>query len=369
MYKRILFNYNLPIKERFKRLSLYFSYRRGARVAWNKRFKKLFLLHPSYNNPLEKSIEKAHKLYWKPFKSHVNLATARISKNISGISNPKYIPEEIFMADIEPTLNQTPQVEFLTFKSFYNHWFPGGIFPNDFIHNISGEWFNHQLKPIDFNDVISLAKGLNYPVVLKPNRDSYGGRDVYFPKNPEELLELVKESKDLIVQEKIIQHSFFDQYNGNGLNTLRVYVYRSVLDNQLHIVNIVLRMGVGGSLDNETAGGILTLVRKDGFLNGFAVDKYGKNYVKHPDTGIDFNGKIPNFEGLIKLSLEIAQKIFYARLIGLDICYDKDENWKMIEINTSGAAIRLAQYHGTLFFGEFSDEVYNYCVSKHWTLK
>jgi hypothetical protein len=369
MYLKILFSKNLSTKQRLKKILAYYSLRRGARILWNKRFRRVFKLHPKYNNHTEKSIEKAHNLYWQPFQRNINLATLRVCKNISGVSNPKFIPEEIYMADIEPTLNQTSTAEYLTYKSFYNRLFPGNIFPRDHFHNVDGEWLDQNLNPISFNNVKSIARNIIYPVVLKPNRDSYGGKNIIFPKNYEELITLVENRKNFLVQENIKQHILFEQFNHQGLNTIRVYIYRSVSDNKLHIVNSVLRMGVGGSLDNETAGGIAAMIRKDGFLNGFAIDKYGQKYLKHPDTGVDFTLKIPDFEGLKTISLNIAHKIFYARIIGLDLCYDSENRWRMIEINLFATTIRFAQYHGALFFSEFTDEVYDYCLRNHWTLK
>lgn len=369
MYKIILFNKNLPFKERLKRLIMYYRLVRGARILWGRRFKTLFEFHPTYRQSAETNAEKNHKLYWKPFRIKINMATLRVSKNISGIANPKFIPEEVFMSDIEPTLNQTSSVEYLTYKSLYNHWFQGNIFPSDYFHNVDGEWLDQDLNSVKFSDIKFIAKNLKYPVVLKPNRDSYGGKNIFFLKNSDELIKLIEKRENFLVQERIKQHSFFEQFNTCGINSVRVNIYRSVIDNQIHVVNIVLRMGVGGSLDNETAGGIVAMVRKDGILNGFAVDKYGKKYYNHPDTGVDFNQQIPDLEGLKSTSLEIAKKIFYARLICLDLCYDIERRWRIIEVNINGGTIRFAQYHGALFFDKFTDEVYDYCQRNHWTLK
>jgi Sugar-transfer associated ATP-grasp len=366
---KILLNKSLSIKERVKRFVSYNLLRRGTRILWNKRFKKVFEIHPDYRNPVEKSIEKAHISYWKVFQRRINMATLRVCKNISGIADPRFIPEEIFANDIEPTLNEISSVDYLEVKSFYNRWFPGKGFPIDYFHNINGDWLDPNLETITFDDIKSIATKLNYPVVFKPNRDSYGGKNIYFPENFEELLKLIENKTNYVVQEKIKQHSFFEQFNYHSINTLRVYVYRSVTDNRHHVINIVLRMGVGGSLDNETAGGILAMVNKEGSLNGFAVDKYGKKYISHPDTGVKFDQKIPDLEKLKFLSLEVSKKVFYARLIGLDLCYDQEGNWRMIEVNINGAAIRLAQYHGALFFGEYTDEVYDYCIRNHWLFK
>ena len=148
MYRRILFDRKFSLKDRFKRLIAFYLLKRSAKIIWNVRFRKVFGLHHDFKIPAEKSVEKTHYIYWKPFQSHLNYSTLRVCKNISGISNPKYIPEEIFKADIEPTLNQTPSIEYLTYKSFYNYWFPGNIFPRDYFHNIEGMWLDHDLNPL-----------------------------------------------------------------------------------------------------------------------------------------------------------------------------------------------------------------------------
>jgi len=368
MLRRILKNKTLSIKKRIQRLIEYYRIFRGSKILWRNRYRRLVLLYPYLNLPEDRLIERAHSRYWKPFHHHINLTTLRVCKHISGISNPKYIPEEIFVTDIEPTLNQTSSVEYLTYKSFYNHWFPGSIFPQDYFHNIDGAWFDGSLTPIDYNAIKTIAAELDYPVVFKPNKDTGGGKDIHFPENNNQLIDLIENKKNFLVQEKIRQHTFFDQFNHQGINTLRVNLYRSVIDNKLNIINIVLRMGVGGSLDNETAGGVVSLVKSDGFLNGFAVDKYGKKYTKHPDTEVLFDKQIPEFDIVKNTSISIAQRCFFARLVALDLCYDANGRWRMIEVNINGSTIRFAQYHGTLFFDEFTDEVYEYCLQNHWSL-
>lgn len=368
MIKKIILNKNTSIKERIKRLISYSLSRRGSRILWKRRFRKAFSINPKLGHPVDKSIEKAHRLYWKPLRSRVNLGTLRNAYGISGIADPKFIPEEIYASDIEPSLNSTPLVDYLSNKSFYNYWFPGKIFPQDFFHNIDGDWLDQNLNTIPFEQIKLIAQGLPYPVVFKPNLDTYGGRDIVFPKNMNELMNLMEGKKNFIIQEKIRQHPFFNQFNPQGLNTLRVNVYRSVTDNQLHVVNMALRMGVGGSLDNVTAGGIVTRIRKDGFLNDYAVDFSGTKYLRHPDTGIEFNFQIPHLERLHEMVLKIAGKIFYARLMSFDCCFDSEENWKMIEINLFSGTIYFAQNHGALYFDEFTDEVRDYCIKNHWTL-
>lgn len=366
--KKILSSSQLEIKSKVKNLLFYTNRKRGAKRSWNNRHRKVLQLNPEYSSPCDKGVENEHKKLWAPFRKNVDLTTIRISRNISGKADPRMIPEDLFVSDIEPSLMINPMSHFLSHKSFYNQWFSEGLFPKDYFHRINNQYLDRNLNHISFNQFEKMATEIPYPIVLKPNTDSYGGENVYFVKDVKKLLEISKTMSDFVIQEKIEQFEFFKKYNPVGLNTFRVYVYRSVIDDQYHVVNIALRMGKGGSLDNETAGGIHSLVHNDGSLNNYAVSKYGVRFEEHPDTGLKFDKVIPKFDDLIKLSIEVSQKIFFTRIIALDACLDVSGKWRMIEVNTQAAAIRLSQYGGVPFFGDFTEEVIEYCKSNHWAL-
>lgn len=368
VYKNIISNKQFGLKDKIKRLLYYLSRRRGAKKAWNNRHQKVFALHGSYNKRCSAEIETAHQKKWSAFRQNVDMSTLRICKNISGQADARIIPEDIFVSDIEPTLITDESGHFLSHKSFYNRWFPDGVFPRDIFHCINGQYLDSALNPISFDELKEQAGRISYPVVIKPNWETYGGEDIHFANDRETLIPLCDGACNFVVQARILQHEYFAKYNPVGLNTIRVYVYKSVSDNTFHILNMALRMGRGGSLDNLSAGGIQSMIRRDGFLNGYAVDKYGQRFTKHPDTGYLFEDQIPAFDKLKKLALKIGEQVFFTRIIGLDLCYDESGSWKVIEINTKGHTIRFAQYGGQPFFGDFTDEVIEYCQTKHWTL-
>ncbi len=369
MYSKILFNPKLPVRHRLKNLVAYFFVKRGARLAWKDMFGRFYRTSPENFRPAAPDMEKKHAAYWSCFSRKVNLSTYRVCRNISGVDDMRYIPEEIYIADIESTLNRDVTIDYLSNKSIANHWFPEGIFPKDYFHNIDGEYLDASLNPISYAEMESISGSLNYPVVIKPNRDSYGGKDVFFPRDPEELLGHAKSMKNFVVQERIRQHEFFDRYNRHGLNTLRLVLYRSVKDNRLHVINISMRMGIGGGLDNLSSGGILTFIRKDGTMNGFALNKFGLKYTEHPDSHLKFTEKIPDIDKLIELAKRVTHKIFYARIVSLDACYDANSTWRLVEANVLGQhTIKFAQNAGQPFFGEFTDEVVEYCEKNRWAL-
>ena len=368
MEKEILLNKQLPLKKRLKNILFYFSRKRGAHSLWENRHQKVLNENLTYDKPIDKTVEFDHKKLWAPFRKDLDLTTLRICCNMSGVQDARMVPEALFVSDIEPTLISDEIAHFFSHKSYYNRIFDDGIFPKDIVHCIGGQYLDDDLRPINFKELTEKVHTIEYPVVMKPNKDSYGGEGVFFVKDPENLIDRCMKSRDFVVQEYIIQDDFFKKYNPDSLNTIRVYVYKSVKDDSYHILNMALRMGKGGSLDNETSGGIHTMINSDGSLNGYAVDKYGTVYSKHPDTGCTFHDQILAYNELIDLAIDIGRQIHFTRLIGLDVCYDNKGNWRVIEINTKAHTIRFAQYGGQPFFGEFTAEIIEYCNKNHWTL-
>lgn len=366
--KNIIANTGLGAKSKFINLLQYYNRKRGAAKSWEKRHDKVFELHPGYRIPCDEKVELKHQSRWGAFRSTVDMSTLRICCNLSGRADDRIIPEDIFVSDIEPVLMTDESCHFLSHKSFYNQWFPGEMFPKDYVHCINGQYVDAEFNRIGYDEFKQIVLLLPYPVVMKPNRDSFGGKNVFFVENSDRLVELSQQSRDFVIQEQIMQHAFFSKYNPVGLNTIRVYIYKSVRDNTYHIINMALRMGKGGSLDNETSGGIHTFIHPDGQMNNYAVDKYATKYDRHPDTGYAFDEKIPAMDVLKKLCEKVASRVYFTRIIGLDVCYTVDGKWRIIELNTRGHTIRFSQYGGQPFFGEFTDEVIEYCQNNHWAL-
>jgi hypothetical protein len=353
------------------RLKHYLAYRRWRQITqnlWRQRFRKILSLHPEYGRPCDPVMEAEHRSYWADLQKGINLLTLRVCSAISEQTNPKIVPEEVYDVHIEPSLNRHRMAEFLAHKSGYERWFVGGAFVAAHLHNVDGCFFGPDFRPIARDDVGRLLDKLSFPVVFKPNMGTIGGKDVFLPKTREELISLLKRRQDYIIQPRMEQDEFFGKFNRAGLNTLRVCLYRSVQTEEIHVLNVALRMGVGGSLDNETAGGIVCFVRSDGSLNNYAVDKHGKKFLSHPDTGIAFGQceRIPDFEGLKDLARSVARDLFLIRLTSLDMFKDTEGRWRVLEVNLFGQTIRFSQYGGEPFFGRFTDEVFEYCRANRW---
>lgn len=339
-----------------------------TRRAWSARHSKVFELHPEYRRPCRRETEEEHLRLWRQLLPSANANTLRVCFNISGKADPQIVPEEVFASEIEPALNRYDSCVFLEDKNSYGRWFRGRVFPETFLHNIGGEFYDGDYRPLDPAGVRKVLGQIEYPVVIKPSMSS-GGRDVCFPENGESLAAAMAHNQDFVVQERIRQHEFFRRFHDYGVNTLRVCTYKSVSTNEVHVLNAALRMGTGGSLDNLTQGGIVRYIHKDGTLNRFALDKYGGKFLRHPDSGLDFTIRetVPGFVEMQHVARKGAQDVYLARLVSFDMCLDEEGEWRIIEVNLVNQTPRFAQYAGDPFFGEFTPEVLDYCkANSRW---
>ena len=227
--------------------------RQLSRRDWRLRHGKVFKLNPRYGAPCSSAVEKAHICLWRQLRPDISLDTLRICCGISGKTDPGIVPEEVYVSEIEPCLNRYREAAFLANKNFYNRWFPGSLFPEVFLHNIDGDFYDAHYQQLSLTSAKLLMKDLVFPVVLKPSLGPGGGRGVYFIKDVNELCARSEGQRNFVVQQVIRQHPFFAKFNNVGLNTLRVCTYRSVADGKIQVLNVTMRMGRGGSLDNETA--------------------------------------------------------------------------------------------------------------------
>ena len=329
-----------------------------TRDAWDRWHKKVFGLHPEYRKPAPREIEREHLRLWRRLRRDVSLDTIRACYGMSGKAAPEIVPEEVYESEIERSLNRSDFAVLWCHKSFYDKWFGKGLFPEIHFQDIDGRLFTGDFEHLDAAGAARLVDSIEYPCVLKPSM-GMAGRDVHFPADRQELRELLATRKNYLVQRRIRPHPWFARYYDRCLNTLRVCVYRSVVDNSMHVLNAAMRMGKGGSLDNLTAGGIVRFIHPDGRLNRFALDNWGERFDTHPDTGMDFSKEelVPEFDALKALALRLADQLYLLRLTSYDFAMDETGTWRPIELNLRLQTIQMAQYAGSPFFGRFTQEV------------
>ncbi|MBO1531148.1 hypothetical protein J3492_07955 [Psychrobacter sp. F1192] len=310
---------------------------------------------------LTKEEKKLYWEYWKRVSPIISYKTVEISKSLSGEFDKRIVPEEFFPLYIEYSLNRDRNINFLANKSVYNKWFGQGVFPKDFFHKVDGDYYSHDLILINNIDgfIEEMIDDTDFPIVIKPNKESYGGKDVYFVNSINEIKEIISQHPNLVVQEKIKQSELINIFNKDSVNTVRVCLYKDD-DGVMHMLNASLRMGKDGSLDNMTDGGIVCNIKSDGTLNGYANDILATKYLSHPNSGYVFKNKeFPLYDELVTVSKSIARAVINARLISLDMALDAKQNWRCIEVNLAGQTIEFPQNAGFPFFGQYTEEVIN----------
>lgn len=165
------------------------------------------------------------------------------------------------------------------------------------------------------------------------------------------------------MQEVLKQSSFTAQFNPTSVNTFRVFTYKSVKTNEVHVLGVVFRMGKANAfVDNSHAGGRYIGVLHDGsFANPCVFDSFGNRFSSFND--VDFANKkfiVPNFQSVLDFSKSVAEKIFHNRTLDLDVMIDEEGNPRLIEFNVDECSPWLYQFTTGPLYGEFTDEVIDY---------
>lgn len=175
----------------------------------------------------------------------------------------------------------------------------------------------------NYDEFVKFCESKN-EIIVKPV-DGCGGVGVeliHVDKNKLKSIynKLVK-NKQLIVEEKIIQHKDMAELNDSSVNTLRIVTYYDGID--IHILNVVLKIGNGGVTDNFSSGSMYTFI-KDGKIIVPAIDRDDNIFKVHPISHINLIGyHIPNFDKCIKLVNECAKVVPDVKYVGWDVAITK----------------------------------------------
>ena len=123
-----------------------------------------------------------------------------------------------------------------------------------------------------------------------------------------------------------------------SVNSFRIMTYRSVSNGELHVPNILFKVGGKGNyVDNIHGGGVICGVDKNGKLMNYAVNTLGDRF--------DYSGKnnlkeneyyVPKYDRLLTFAKEVANRIPHHHLLALDIALNRNDDPVLIEVNSEG---------------------------------
>lgn len=321
---------------------------------------------------------------WSKLLSNTDRRYYRIYSKFIG-ADINIMPDDVCHFIVESTLNPIKYRNFYSDKNMFDRVlslrFNDIVTPKSFVRNIEGKFYDLNynligLEPLNLAGLLEADR-----IVVKPSVDSSSGKGVlFFEKIGESYVggengkqELSVDfldryyGKNYVIQEAVKQSAFISQFCPTSVNTLRVQVYRSVITGEVHIPNVIMRLGKKGSLvDNAHAGGcFIGIDVNTGKFQDKVFNQFGEHFDKFND--VDFKKCsyiIPNFDAIKKFAKKVGECIPHHHIISLDIMLNEDNNPMLIEYNIGAFSLWFFQITGNTVFGEFTDEVIEYCMKK-----
>ena len=302
-----------------------------------------------------------------PYKWHL------LYQSYTGKFDYRYIPEYLFTTKMEPLNNKRLNVLPLENKSLLSN-FVNGMgdrvrIPKTYVMCVDNRFYDGKLTPISKRDAIDILKELyggTYDAICKKTVDTSSGRDVRLIKikngvdqlQNDSLEDIVKSmGNNFIIQEKIIAHPTFSALYEKSINTLRVITYQT--STAYKVAPLIMRIGKDGYVDNAHAGGMFIGVTDNGVLLKEAFTEYQQRYLKHPVSGIEFEGyELPKIPEIIEAAIEMHKNYPTLRFISWDFTIDYNGDIVLIEANLHSQAVWVSQIaHGVGFFQDDTAEM------------
>ncbi len=311
---------------------------------------------------------KDHITVFKPLKQRINTEWYKYFTLVRQEENPLYLPEDIWHLYIEPALNNKSYNKAFNDKNLLNLAQYADLFPKVILHIIEGICYSADYCRLSFSDATQLLPH-DRPFVAKNSIDSGGGKGVRFydpTMNKITIDDIIKtHGNNVVLQEEEKQHPWFERFNKDSINTIRVTTYRSIRDEKVNVLQMLFRIGKKGSkVDNQSSGGIACGIDDSGKLNTWGCDKLSNKF--HEINGIQLSelNIIPDIELVKSTCIEIAKKRFYERVLVFDTWRDQTNKIRLTEINNVNIGIEDLQKNNGPLLGAYTEEVVNWCASK-----
>lgn len=308
-------------------------------------------------------------LYITHYGKKIPYAWHRYYTAYTGHFDPYYIPETLFIPEFESYMNKAREyVDVLADKNILEVIAKGvGVqMPKTIISCANGTLRNNKYELISWDDILSVVPG--GMLFAKPTVDSGSGEGCrLLNKEQDNFVEELKTmGSNFVIQEKITCSNSIRNIYPESVNTFRVITY--IWKEKVMCTPVILRIGQKGSfLDNAHAGGMFIAVNNDGTLHKTAFTEFRNIYEEHPDTHLIFeNYKIENFEVVLQAAKKMHGALPQLGVVNWDFTINQEEIPVLIEANTIGGSIWLAQMAwGKGFFGDNTPEILEWLREKN----
>ena len=319
---------------------------------------------------------KKYTTLWSGYSKNVNIEWLKHCLYVTGESDFRFVPFDIYNCCIEPVLNNKRFLKGVADKNFLDIFYPEFKKPKVLIRFIDGVFYDSSYNRIN-NQILSekvadqqlLTEGSKF--ILKPATDSGQGKSIellYFKKGefnnqknePVSLIDLKHLiNDDFLIQEYIQQHECTSRFNPSSLNSIRVYVYRSVKDDTIVPLHFMQRIGTKGRI---TDGEVCIGIERNGSYRNYFIDKSGNRLPSLNGLTTDGLGKFQFTDQLADLAVKVARKNIHSRVLGLDFAINREGEIILIEVNNISIGIRKTQLSNGPLFGNYTEEIIDYSL-------
>lgn len=272
--------------------------------------------------------------YWEKFGIRPDKKYFQYYSFLDQEFNPRYIPDDLYYADLYRFLNDTRYDEFLDNKLYTKYIFPDVKQPKLVTKFVKGFFINDNDEVITKDTALKDIENAS-EVLIKPSDSLKGiGIKKFDNESRIDILNTINEymkKGDFIVQEVVKQSSQMSSFNESSVNTIRVITL--LVNNKVEIVSAIVRIGKKDSfVDNYAQGGkVRPIDIETGNLKPFAVqneipyykDENGNDYESETIIGFD----------KVKEIVKLHSRIPHLRVLGWDIAIDENDEPILIEIN------------------------------------
>lgn len=312
---------------------------------------------------------------WSVFGRPVDPVYYRMYHALSGVDSADYVPDDIYYTIVEPTLNDYRLGLAYADKSLSDVILQSDAFPVTVARNIGGKFYDAELGALADEELDQVSASYDR-LVVKPSLETGSGRlvqvfsrrdGVLRTKSGETLTAaglLASHGSNFVIQEYLEQHDYYRALNPTSVNGFRLTTYRSVVSDEVAVLAARLKIGGHGEeVDNWHAGGVFCALDLSGQPAGRGLDENCRWHETIPASGIGFSdlGPLPAFKEACELARRTAVKMRYSRILGFDMCVDRDGRPRIMEINNRFIGMFSHQCAGGGVFQEYTDEVIAYC--------
>ena len=292
-------------------------------------------------------------------------------------SPEKIVPENVGHTVIDELLNPYKYRSYYGDKNMFDILLGGDKLPVTIMRRINGGPILDE-KYQKINNLKKYLSGYGDVLILKPSVDSDSGigvtqlkkkEDFYYDTEGRQLNEdyLNSFGSDFVLQKCVQQSEFMNHLNPTSVNTIRLYVYKSLVDEEPHVVGGVVRVGKSGSyVDNAHAGGrFVGIDVNTGRLGKMTFDADGGR--ERYFNGLDFENEefvVPEWEMVLSFAKNVANRLIHMHYIALDIALEEENKPTLIEYNIAASSFWLCMYTNQSPFGKYTDEIIDYCLKK-----